>query len=329
MERNKTIEIAISTFNRSKILESWINSNYRQLCECGISLSIYDSSTDGETEKLIRSFNEMNRFPKIKYVRKDSSMRVDEKVLQSILNSTADYIWPLGDSVSLSFADVENKVIPFIENDYDWVCMFGRTELDNDGKTYTSALDFFGDCFWHATWLGGIVFNKAIFSPLYEQKVYNEMLRKYNRNDGFSYLGIFYDLIADKSIKAAFTVIRTDGTIGKNKVQGWLKRFMEVWCDNLIYVVDAIPDYYKPQKEKVLKETWKILDLDGGWSCKARINGSLNKEIYEYYNDLGYLDRVLDDKRNIRRFATFPKVLVKLYYLMLRIKGKLARWKDK
>lgn len=325
MKLNKTIEIAISTYNRARILENWINGNYRQLSECGFRLSIYDSSTNDETEKLINSLNKQKNFPEINYVRKDSSIRIDEKVLQSILESSADYIWPLSDSVGIDAEDIKNKVIPFLERDYEFVCVFGSTKLDNDGKTYTRPIDFFSDCFWHATWLGGIIFNKDVFVSLKDEATYQSMLNKFNRNDGFSYLGIFFEIIADRKIKAAFTVIRTDGTIGKNKVQGWLKRYMEVWCDNLIYFVDSIPAYYNPQKEKVLKETWKILDLDGTWGYKARVNGSLSKEIYEHYDQLGYLNRVLEDKTRIKMFATLPKIFVKPYYLFTEISRKIVR----
>lgn len=321
----KTIEIAISTYNRPSILESWINNNYKQCSEIGISLSIYDSSTNDETERLVSTINDKNTFPRIKYVRKDSSIRVDEKVLQSIMESSADFVWPLGDSTSINFTDVKNKVVPFLQKDYDFVCVFGSSRLCNDGKTYTCPIDFFGDCFWHATWLGGIIFNRRIFSPLKNKEIYEAMLRKYNRNDGFSYLGIFFELISDNDICAAFTVIKTDGSIGKNKVQGWLKRYLEVWCDNLIYFVDSIPDYYNSQKERVLKDTWRILDLDGYWSYKARLAGGLNKEIYDHYDRLGYIDRVLDDKTRIRRFATLPMPFVKTYYFLIRIRKKLAR----
>ena len=325
---NKTIEIAISTYNRDQILKSWINDNYKQCSELGISLSVYDSSTNDETEKLINDLNK-NSFPGIKYVRKDSSIRVDEKVLQSILESSADYVWPLGDSISINFTDVKNKVIPFLERDYDFVCVFGSTKLDNDGTSYTLPINFFSDCFWHATWLGGLIFNKRVFLPLMDRETYDSMLCKYNRNDGFSYLGIFFELIADRKIQAAFTVIKTDGTIGRNKVQGWLKRYMEVWCDNLIYFVDSIPEYYNAQKDKVLKETWQILDLDSIWSYKARLAGGLNKEIYEHYDRLGYIDRVLEDKTRIRRFATLPISFAKPYYFVIRISKKIARWKNK
>lgn len=329
MISNKTIEIAISTYNRSSILESWINNNYKQCSEIGIGLSIYDSSTNDETERLVSTINEKKVFPQIKYVRKESSIRVDEKVLQSIMESSADFVWPLGDSISINFSDIKNKVLPFLQNDYDFVCVFDSTKLDNDGKTYIRPIDFFGDCFWHATWLGGIIFNKRVFSKLRTREIYETMLCKYNRNDGFSYLGIFFELISNRNIRAAFTVIRTDSTIGKNKVQGWLKRYLEVWCDNLVYFVDTIPDYYNSKKDKVLKETWEILELDGFWSYKARLAGGLNKEIYERYDQLGYIDRVLEDKTRISRFATLPMPFVKPYYFVIRIRKKLARWKNK
>ena len=321
----KSLEIAISTYNRASILKEWININFTQLSRLGISLAIYDSSTNDETMNLINSFNTGNLSNKIRYIRKDSSMRVDDKVLQSIMNSSADYVWPLGDSTCINFDDILTKIFPFLNEGYDFVCLFGNSKINNDGKIYNSPLDFFGECFWHATWLGGIIFDRNIFAPLLIEEKYDYFRKKYNRNDGFSYLGIFYELIANKQINAVFRIIRTDGTIGKNKVQGRLKRYMDVWCDNLIYFVDSLPDYYNPQKDKVLKETWKILDLDGIWSYKARKCGALSKEIFNRYDRLGYLDRVLDNKTRIKRFATLPDSLVKPYYLIIKIQNKISK----
>ena len=325
MKMNRSVEISISTYNRAHILEAWLNENYKQLNKIGIKLSVYDSSTNDDTLNLIKKWNSADEDAKIRYVRKASSIRVDDKVLQSILDSSADYVWPLGDATSIDFEDVSSKVIRFLNENYDFVCVFGSTKNNNDGMTYSSSLLFFENCFWQTTWLGGLIFKRSIFNSLLEKDRYNYFLTKYNRNDGFSYLGIFYELIADKQITSSFVIVRTDGTIGKNKIQGWLKRFMEVWCDNLIYFVDSLPDYYNSRKEKVLKETWKILDLDGIWSYKARCCGTLSKDIYEYYDQMGYLDRILNNKTRLRRFATLPNAFIKLYYLILKIQRKLTR----
>ncbi|MDD6655895.1 MAG: hypothetical protein PUE95_01125 [Lachnospiraceae bacterium] len=325
MEQEITIEIAISTYNRPKILQSWLDENYVPLRELGISLSIYDSSTNNETERLIKSFNTSTSLGEIRYVKKESSIRLDEKVLQSILDSSSKYVWPLSDSVSIDFKDIKNKVFPFLERNYDFACLFGNTYLNNDGETYSKPIDFFSDCFWHATWLGGIIFKRDIFSPLYDEMIYKKMIEKYYRNDGFSYLGIFFELISNETVKASFSIVRCDGKIGKNKVPGWLKRYMEVWCDNLIYFVDSIPDYYNSAKNKVLKETWKVLDLDGVWCCRARLSGGLNKENFEYYEKKGYINRVVDDASTIKKIATLPTPLVRVYYLFYRIQRKLER----
>ena len=53
----KSLEIAISTYNRASILKEWININFTQLSKLGISLAIYDSSTNDETMNLINSIN--------------------------------------------------------------------------------------------------------------------------------------------------------------------------------------------------------------------------------------------------------------------------------
>lgn len=319
------IEIEISTYNRSHILKKWLENNYDCLERLGISLAIYDSSMNDETQELLVEWNKSLQSKKIKYVRVDSETRVDEKVLLSMIESEHNYVWPLGDSRNINFKDIEEKVISFLETDYDLACIWSETCLNNDGKTYDNALDFFNDCFWHATWLGGLILRRELLDELQNSEKLKKYLEKYNRNDGFSYLGILYEIMAGKKIMASFSVIGIE-EISKNKKPGWLKRYLQVWCDNLCFLMDMLPEYYTPIKRKVLKEVWTKLELDGAYWCyQARISGGLNKEIFQYYDEKGLIDRVSDNKIRIRWFATLNKIFLLIYYMELKAKKKILR----
>jgi len=111
----------------------------------------------------------------------------------------------------------------------------------------------------------------------------------FNRNDGFSNNGMMYNVLAKKSrVRISVSEIGRISELSKRKVPGWLKRYIEVWGDNLCYMIDNLDDIYAPYKEKVLKEVWDVLNLDEAeWCYKAKLAGGLSPDIYEYPCVLG------------------------------------------
>lgn len=318
-----SIEIAIATYNRSNILKKWFQEDLSQVFDVGFHLSVYDSSTNNDTEKLVQEINKTND-KKIRYVHVADSLRLDEKILMSVLTSECDYVWPLGDSRTLDLEVVKNKVVPFIDKGYDVACVWSDSGLGNDGKTYTDVNEFFYDCFWHATWLGGIIFKRSIFDFNYGDKEYLNYMRKFNRNDGFSNMGMLFNVLAKKEkVRISFSEIGGIHEVSDQKTPGWLKRYLEVWCDNLCYVIDNLDEVYNPSKAKVLKEVWNVLSLDKAeWCYKARLAGGLSSEIYDYYDKLGLLDRVSDHKGRICFYAKSNRLLIESGYFVFRCKRK-------
>ena len=311
MNMEKSIEIEIITYNRSKILDRWLQENLNVVNKLNMGIAIYDSSSNNETEELIKEYN-LRHHNRIKYVHLPSSIRVDEKVITAILESDYRYVWPIGDSRSIDFSAFESRVIPFVNHGYDFVCIWPKVGLKNSVREFSDSVDFFCDCFWHTTWLGGLIFCKDIFSPLQSRNILKEYLVKYCKNDGFSYLGIFYDLIAQRRIKALLSYV-SHQDLEPKKVPGWLSRYLEVWCGNLCYLIDSVDDAYNTVKEKVLKETWQVLALDGAhWCYHARKNNGLTLKDYNYYDSNGLLDRVSRHKKRIKHFAEYSGMQIPL-----------------
>lgn len=314
----KGVELAISTYNRPYILQKWLDVNYREVINLGFSLAVYDSSSQDETEKLILQVNSRCK-KKIKYRRIDSNIRLDEKVIISMVESDYEYVWPLGDSRYINFTDLENKVVPFLNENYDYLCIWSESMLENDGVTYCDPASFFSDCFWHVTWLGSLIIKKELLSGLNDSNILEKYISKYNRNDGFSYLGIFFDIISHEKCKGAFSIVEI-GELVPNKSSAWLKRYLEVWCDNLCFLIDNLDPVYDDVKEKVIREVWDILNFDGpSWCYKARKAGGLTKEKCEFYCEQGLIDRVSPNKKRIMRFASLPSPTLEIYYFTLRV----------
>jgi len=321
---NNSIEIAIATYNRANILALWLEKCYKTATNIGFVISVYDSSTNDDTAELIATFNR-DKENKVKYVRVDTSVRLDDKIMMSLLETECDYVWPLGDSRVFDFCKVEKKVIPFTDNGYDIACLWGDLPLGNDGKTYTNVVEFFNDCFWHATWLGGIIYKRTVFDFDFQDDIYIRHMSIFNRNDGFSNNGIMFNVLAKKNnLKISVSAIGRIYELSKCKEPGWLKRYIEVWGDNLCYMIDNLDERYNPFKEKVLKEVWEVLDLDKAeWCYRAKKAGGLTPEIYEYYDSYGLLDRVSNRKDNIRYFAFSSEKQTRMKYLKYKTTKKL------
>lgn len=325
-----TIEIAISTYNRANILKLWFEKNYKVAADIGFKISVYDSSTNDETKKIVELLNQSLKW-NIKYVHLAPSVRLDDKIMMSVFETECDYVWPLGDSRTFDFSVIEKKIIPFTDRSYDVICLWSQLNHDNDGKTYTNPADFFNECFWHVTWLGGIIYKRTVFDFNFQDDTYKKYMSIFNRNDGFSNNGMMFNVIAQKeNIRISTSEIGKIDELVKSKTPGWLKRYIEVWGDNLSYMIDNLDDIYNPYKDKVLKEVWRVLALDSGeWCYRAKMEGGLTPKIYEHYDSVGLLDRVSDNKKRIRFYAYSNKVLAKMGYVSSKVNRKLKSGIDK
>ena len=94
---NFLLEVVIPTYNRPKCIESILNyfvDNYNKKVY-DFCISIYDSSINNETEKVVSSYG-LNY---VKYYRISDKIDVDKKTVMALKNSTSDYIWLCGDGI--------------------------------------------------------------------------------------------------------------------------------------------------------------------------------------------------------------------------------------
>ena len=319
------VEISISTYNRSKILYEWINKSIDYLQRYNIRLSVYDSSSNNETEQLIYNINKQyDGNIEIKYNRIDGSIRLDEKVLMSILNAEREYVWPMGDARLCDFESINKKVNEAIEQEIDYIGLYHECEEKN-GYIYNNMVEYFRDMFWCSTLLGGMIFRKEIFDELLNEEEHCKYTSKYNRNDGFSYLGIFYDIAVNRGSKGMYIVHKfTDIQI--KKTSAWLKRYFEVWCDNMCFLFDTLPEQYQCVTNETLQITWKKIGLDGWhWLLRARVGRGLTWNIYKKYKENGMLERVSVHIGRIRFIAALPIWCTKICMFLYRVINKCKK----
>lgn len=324
LSENK-LDIAIITYNRAPVLKLWLSHNLERILDLGIGLMVFDGSTNNETDELISKTNERIGNKRIRYYHYDPSIRLDVRAIDGILKSKAEYVWLLGDSRKLDFDEIIGKCKAGIEHHIDYVCIWDKSIEAKDGKVYENPSVFLDECFWHATWLGGLIIKRSLFEPLYDNAIRDKFLDKYNREDGFVYLGIFFELLAQKAMSKGLLISTKEitelGILGKTKKPSWLPRYMDVWCGNLVYVIDSLPSVYDNVKNSALRRTWDKVRLDGYfWLSQARVKGGIDAKIFKKYDDSGMIRRVSAHRNRMKLISYMPIWISKLILWLLHIR---------
>ena len=300
------LEIAMVTYNRADFVEDWMDHCYLPARERNIRLSIYDSSTNDDTENYIRHFSEKHGAD-IKYNRVDSEIEIGYKPMLPLLKSDSKYVWVSGDSRYHDFSVLDQKVFKYIKQNIDYIIFHVVNNEENDGKLYEDLNVFLRECFISMTCIGLSVYKTELFAPLKTDKRWIEICdRKYKQNYAFAWIGYFLEMFQMEKRRGVFTVIPILEILPEKKKQTWFKRFYGCWCEDLCNLLDAIPDSYG-NVDQVLRETWKYMGLDSANYCyQTRRQGDLNVETYARYRDNGMLARVTRQLRRMETFATVP-----------------------
>lgn len=316
---NNEFEIAMVTYNRSAFVEEWIDKCFEQMRKRNIKFSIYDSSTDDETDGLIAKLRSDGY--DIDYIKVPSETPIGYKPMLPILSSSSKYVWVVGDSRYHIFEELDEKVFPHIKNGMDYVLISAGFNDQNDGKVYTEPSGFLRECFISTTCIGLSIYKLSVFDKTKsDADQMRECDRKYKSNYGFGWIGYFFEAFAEGGYKAVFVTAKIRNIFPEKKKQAWATRFYECWVEDLCSLMDHLPDLYST-KSLVPRETWKDMKLDSLHYCYvARISGGLDPESYQRYLDNGMLGRVSKKLDRIRFFAHGEMWKVELAYLPERVK---------
>lgn len=316
------LEIAIITYNRAGFIKEWLDYCYKDACDRNITLSIYDSSSNNETEQVLKNYNIYPNY-EIKYNKLPCETILGYKPMVPLLNSEKKYVWVSGDSRCHNFSELDMNVFRWIKQDYDYILLLADKKQKNNEYSSNDLGKFIRDCFISSTCIGFSIYKTSMFAFLKNDKVLkNEYDIKFKNNYGFGWLGYFYNVFAKGKYKAITCHAQIIDIAPKKKKQVWAKRFYECWIDNLCQIIDNIPDDYE-KKDQVPKIVWDGIGLYKDQFCYlARINGDLNKNSLARYETEGLLDRVTSHKKNIEFYALAPLFLVKIKYLVFKSLGR-------
>lgn len=296
------LEIAIVTYNRCMFIAEWLKQCYRMAQDRNISISIYDSSINDETEKYIYDFKNRMNDKDLKYYHIPSNINIGYKPMIPILNSKAKYIWVSGDSRYHEFQDLDKKVFPYLKKDIDYVVLHICNNEENDEKIYTDRHEFFKDCFISMTCIGLSIYKTSLFGAMKSSKQLQcSCDQKYKNNYAFAWIGYFLEMFCMGSHKALFSIIPIKNIKSDIKIHSWFQRCYECWVQDLCDLMDSISEKYQ-HTESVMRNTWIYLALDSpGFCIYARKKGDLNKKSIKKYMANDKLFRVT---KQIKRIVT-------------------------
>lgn len=313
-------EVAIITYNRMNFVKEWLNKTYDGLVKRNISISIYDSSTNEETEDMIKLFN-IGKKMYVNYVKLEPSTILGYKPMIPIFASQKKYIWICGDSRRHNLDEMDEKVFPYIKDGYDYVQLLANPQQQKCKSYSTNALGMFiRDCFLSSTCIGFSIYKTNLFSSLKKDKIELDRLNSlFSTNYGFGWLGYFYSTFAKGYHTARTCSIKTIDILKHKKKQVWAKKFFHCWIDDMCQIIDNIPTSYD-NKNLVPKLVWKDLNLcSDQYLYIGRKVGDLNKESYERYVSTGLLARVIDDRTLFKFYAKAPIPFVEVRYRLYKL----------
>ncbi len=298
------LEIAIATYNRCEFVAEWLDKCYEQARERNIVISIWDSSTNDDTENYIHSFKLQKGDASMEYHRADSETHLGYKPMLPLLYSTSKYVWVSGDTRYPDFEMLDRTVFPVLKKDIDYVVLGCIKNEENDGRIYTDKEQFLRDCFVSITCLGLSIYKTALFEPLKSDKELREICdSKYKDNYAFGWIGYFLEMFFLKEYKAFFSFLPIVNIKPDKKVPSWFSRYYHCWIEDLCNLLDALSDKYHCT-DRVIRETWKYLAHDlPTLCCAARKSGDLNYDTYKKYRDNGMLARCTPYGERLKAFA--------------------------
>lgn len=299
------LEIAMITYNRCEFVADWLNSNYSEMKKRNIHFSIYDSSTNNDTEFYIQHFMERENDSEIEYHRVDSNIGAAAKPLLPLRKSQFKYVWVVGDSRYWDYVMLDCEVFPYLKQDIDCVVCYLAGNDEKANKIYTSMQEFISAAIVSLTCSGATIYKTSIFEPLKEnKKLIAECDKKYKNNYGFEWLGYFFEMLLLKNYRAYYALTSPPILIRpEQKKPVWVHRYYHCWIEDLQAVLDGIADRCQGT-DVIMRTHWNWWNLDSPKECwYGRKYGDLNPETYTKFKQNGMLDACSDHVDRMRRFA--------------------------
>ena len=303
------LSISIPTKDRSLIVTENIKRLITVSAKFGVYIYISDGSTNNETYKNYLKLKKI--YKNIFYHKVPIHSGHDYNIINSIKVSNSDYVWVLGDSITIQVNFIE-KILKIIKR-YN-PSIIGVNDKDRNVKQRTGLYRSYKEVFlkfaWHLTLTGTTIYNKEIISK------YIEFDTKRYKNFPQMYL-IFNTLIKDSEFYWINNHIISRVNIKKKSY--WSSSLFEVFLDDWSNAIYNLSNAYSYKiKKKVIRshdENTNVFSIRSLALARSEGNFSL-KKLFMYYNkmSLGFMKFIL-----LFGVSIFPKNIINIWRNVINV----------
>ena len=285
---------------------------------------------DSSEEKTLRSY--IAQYPNVTYYEYESTISADLKSLKAISNAKTEYVYLLGDGLTIDFNGLEtllrsirvdqNQIIGLVSN--TWMKSNKKLLKTSDGY-YNRKIFYWNDykrffyyLFWHFTLFGASIINKNTCVDLNRAEKYIAI------KSPFMNVCTMFDSLSANPGRCAVCVI--DNMMGLNPSKpssGWIKNKLAIdfFCCQYYKSLQLLPSEYNVNRDKVLKMHNKRTKLFRFRQIvKFRGDGNITAKILSQYKF--YIRKTVEFHNRILMHLSIliPPVLIQKFYYFVKRK---------
>ncbi len=280
------IAFCIPTYKHPDMIAEFLEQFMLGYIERGIDIYIYDSSSDNETELIVKNFQSQTEH--LYYIRMPEEVHAGAKIYQILqkkgLKREYDFVWACGDGIRYPIKALD-ILLPQIFLKYDVIHI---NAMDSEGigcREYENCNEYFRDCAWHTTLCGALILNS---NTILKDVCWEKYEKNFLRDEFLSYPHVcfyFNRFLELPRFRAKHISGYYSYTSKMKKRSGWYKDTFKVLADGWIKIINSLPDCYT-DKDEVIRKLGKYSVLeDESAFLQKRIDGVYNEKIYIQYEE--------------------------------------------
>jgi len=278
MKINKSLSIAIPSFNRPEILRRSLSLVIDELLNHSVGIYVSDDSDNEEVSNMIKeSFPD---YKNIFYYQNYPSLGHDKNFIKTLNLPSSEYIWLLGDSVGISPNAIEQILKVIRKHNPEILAVNYRDRITGGSKEYKSMFhkdpkEVFNLFAWHLTQTGVTIYSKKAIKYLNKLEIEN---KKAICSNNFPQISLIFNFL---STNCSFYWVNSNLIYSSGTSQSyWQKETLNTFITDWEQAISDLPEVYDLSlKQKVIKEHSKKTNIFSAKNLlKIRSKGAFDKD---------------------------------------------------
>jgi abequosyltransferase len=308
MNFNNNLSIVIPTYNRAKIIKSWLEHHAKLMHSKNIMIHVQDNASTDETVYILENFQKS--FSNIIYIKNKINCGSGNLNMQLAINKVrTKFIWPIADSYYIS-SDLLNKITLTIKNSSSLFLIINlKNRIKNINENFVDADFVCENLAGVLSCMGCVVYNRALLGKIIFKNDWSY----------FSHVIYILNLLKSKKEKA-YWISKSIETLPGLKRINWSSTpiVFEIGCKNWISSIDTLKGFSSTSKQKAYRlfsDITGLFTLLGALRLREQNLLTLQKINYYKY----YLKKSVGNNYLIFYLVILiPSILLKIFKKILK-----------